>query len=282
MINIRVLKICVPALYKRLEIIYKSSFENGLFPAEWKKTNVVSVYKNRDKQDVQISRSILLLLICGKDFEWLTYNKMFEFLMDNDLISQYQLGVQPGDSCGNQLLSITHDIYKSLDVGLELRAVFLDTSKAFDKMWEYSLIFKLKESSVSDVRLTLLKDFLSDRKQRLLLNSQNSSWVVVKARVSQSSIIRSLLFLIYINYLPDNLLSSTTLLTDNTLFFSIVHGTICLSKMMDWAGMPTLSICLLTWGLQPYSGLPTTWAFSLEIELQPRPQKTGSWTHILA
>lgn len=171
---------------------------------------------------------------------------MFEFLMDNDLISQYQLGVQPGDSCGNQLLSITHDIYKSLDVGLELRAVFLDTSKAFDKMWEYSLIFKLKESSVSDVRLTLLKDFLSDRKQRLLLNSQNSSWVVVKARVSQSSIIRSLLFLIYINYLPDNLLSSTTLLTDNTLFFSIVHGTICLSKMMDWAGMPTLSICLLT------------------------------------
>ena len=66
--------------------------------------------------------------------ERLIYNKMFEFFTENELISQNQSGFKPGDSCISQLLCITHDIYQSLDDGLETRAVFLDISKAFDKV----------------------------------------------------------------------------------------------------------------------------------------------------
>ena len=66
---------------------------------------------------------------------------MFELFIRNDLISQYQSGFKPSDSCINQLLAITHETYKSFDACLEVRAVFLDISKAFDKVWPQSLLY---------------------------------------------------------------------------------------------------------------------------------------------
>ena len=72
--------------------------------------------------------------ICGKNLERLMYNEMFEFFIENKLISSSHSGFKTGDSCINQLLSITHEIYSSFDERLEVRSVFLDISKAFDKM----------------------------------------------------------------------------------------------------------------------------------------------------
>ena len=95
---------------------------------------------------------------------------MFKFFTSNNLISPNQSGFKPGDSCINQLLSITHEIYKSFDDGLEVRGVFLDISKAFDKIWHEGLIFKLKQNGISGKLLQILSDFLSNRKQRIVLN----------------------------------------------------------------------------------------------------------------
>ena len=95
---------------------------------------------------------------------------MFKSFTSNNLISPNQSGFKPGDSCINQLLSITHEIYKSFDDGLEVRGVFLDISKAFDKIWHEGLIFKLKQNGISGKLLQILSDFLSNRKQRIVLN----------------------------------------------------------------------------------------------------------------
>ena len=78
-----------------------------------------------------------MLPICGNIFARLIYNSLFEIFIDNELISSNQSGFKPGDSCINQLLSITHKIYKSFDDGYEVRGVFLDISRAFDKVWTY-------------------------------------------------------------------------------------------------------------------------------------------------
>ena len=64
---------------------------------------------------------------------------MLRFFLGNKLISTNHSDFKPGDSCINQLLSITHEIYKSFDDGLEVRSVFLDISKAFDKVWHEGL-----------------------------------------------------------------------------------------------------------------------------------------------
>ena len=150
---------------------------------------------------------------------------MFEFLIANNLISKNWSGFRPGDSCNDQLLSITHKIYQSFDDNLEVRAVFLDISKAFDKVWHKGLIFKLKQNGISDKILNIITDFLSFRKQRVVLNGQASPWVSIEAGVPQGSILGPLLLLIYINDLSDNLSGTAKPFPDDSsLFF---HSTKC-------------------------------------------------------
>ena len=119
-------------------------------------------------------------------------------------------------------MSITHDIYKSFDCGYELRGVFLDILKAFDKVWDDGIIFKLEQNGISRKLRKLLRDFLVNRKQRVVFNGQVSPWANVKAGVSPGSIPGPLLFLIYINDLPKGLSSNSKYFADDTLF-SVIH-----------------------------------------------------------
>ena len=164
-----------------------------------------------------------MLPIFGKNFERIIYNNIFEYLTTNKLISDNQSGFKPDDSCINQLLSITHEIYHSLDNGLEVRGVFLDISKAFDKVWHEGLILKLNQYGISENLLCLIKCFLKNRKQRVVLNGQTSSWTNVLAGVPQGSILGPLFFLIYINDLSDDISSNPKLFADDTSLFSAIH-----------------------------------------------------------
>ena len=85
-------------------------------------------------------------------------------VVKNGLISQNQSRFKPEDSCINQLLSITHEIYKSFDDEFDVRSVFLDISKAFDKVWHEGIIFKLKQNGISGELFSLLCDFFKDQK----------------------------------------------------------------------------------------------------------------------
>ena len=223
MISIRMLKLCGKSICKPLDLIFQSCIKQGKFPTEWKKANVVPVHKKGDKQILKNYRPVSLLPICGKIFERLIYNNLFEYFIENDLISQNQSGFKPGDSCINQLISITHEIYQSFDDGLEVRGVFLDISKAFDKVWHEGLIYKLKQNGVKGNLLETLTNFLNDRKQRVVLNGQHSKWANIEAGVPQGSILGPLLFLIYINDLPDNLISNSKLFADDTSLFSVIN-----------------------------------------------------------
>ena len=104
---------------------------------------------------------------------------MFPFFIENKLIAANQSSFKPGDSCINQLIAITDEIYQSFDAGYEVRGVFLDISKAFDKVWHEGRIFKLKQNGISRKLLNLIKDFLKNRKQRVVLNGQFSSWAIL-------------------------------------------------------------------------------------------------------
>ena len=183
MISICMIKICGESILKPLELIFKSCLENGKFPIEWKKANVVPVHKRNNKQLIENYRPISLLPVCGKILERLIYNKMFEFFTENELISQNQSGFKPGDSCISQLWCITDDIYQSLDDGLKTRAVFLDILIAFDKVWHEGLLFKLKQNGISGNLLNVITNFLYKRKQRVVLNGQHSFWTNVQAGV---------------------------------------------------------------------------------------------------
>ena len=98
------------------------------------------------------------------------FNEIFNFFVENKLIWSDQSSFKSGDCCINQLLSITHEIYEPFDVGLEVRSVFLDISKAFDKVRYDGIIYNLNQSEISGNLLNLLENFLKERKQRVILN----------------------------------------------------------------------------------------------------------------
>ena len=110
-----------------------------------------------------------------------------------------------------------------MDEGYEIRGVFLDISKAFDKVWHEGLVFKLKQNGISGNLLNIFEDFLRNRKQRVVLNGQTSNWENIYAGVPQGSILGPLLFLIYINDLAENLSSNPKLFADDTSLFSVVR-----------------------------------------------------------
>ena len=218
-ISIGMLKICDNSICRPLELIFNDCLANGIFPSVWKKGNIAPIHKKNDKQHLNNYQPISLLPICSKIFERIIFNKIFRFFIKYDLISQHQSGFKHGDSCINQLLSFTYEIYQSFDQGFDVPSVFLNISKAFDKVWHDGIIFKMKQNAISGKLLNLLSNFLRNSKQRVVLNGQTSSWADVNAGVPQGSILGPLLFLIYINDLAAGLSSNAKLFADDTSLF---------------------------------------------------------------
>ena len=124
--------------------------------------------KKNDKQCVKNYRPVSVLPICSKVIERIIYNTIFTYFIENNLISENQSGFKPGDSCVNQLLAITHEMFSSFNDNYEVRGVFLDISKAFAKVWHEGITHKLKRNGVSgNLLLRLLTDFLRNKKQRV-------------------------------------------------------------------------------------------------------------------
>ena len=123
MTSIHMLKIYDKSICKLFELIFQSCIKHK-FPNEWNMANMVPVHNKSDKQILKNYRPVSLLPICGKVFEHLINNSLFEYFIENNLISPNQSGFKPGDSCTNQLISITHEIYQSFDDGFKSEVFF--------------------------------------------------------------------------------------------------------------------------------------------------------------
>ena len=189
-ISIRMIKICDKSLLKPLTILFQNSTKSSCYPVIWKRSNIIPVHKKNDKQLVKNYRPISPLPIFGKIFEKIIFDRLYNFLLQEELLNPNQSGFRPSDSCVNQLIAITHEIFEAFDCNpsLEVRSVFLDMSKAFDKVLHEGLLYKLKSMGNSGELYNLLENYLSDRFQRVLLNGQASSWrPVLASRINTGS-----------------------------------------------------------------------------------------------
>ena len=151
------------------------------------------------------------------------FDQVYSFLNVNKLISKNRPGFRPGDFTIYQLISITSNIFDSFEKYDETRALFLDISKAFEKVWHDGLIFKLKCNGISGNLLKFLENHLQNRQQRVVLNGTISDWRCVSAGVPQGSVLGPLLFPVYINDLTDDISSEMRLFADNSSLFTRVE-----------------------------------------------------------
>ena len=154
-------KLSNPSITKPLSIILQDCRKSSIFPDHRKKGNIVPVHKKNSKQLVNNYHPVSLLPICSKNFEKLIFDSIYRFTIHNKLLNSFQSCFRSNDSCINQLISITHNIYLAFDANpfLEVRGVFLDLSKAFHKAWHEGVLCKLKSNEINGMLFNLLSHF---------------------------------------------------------------------------------------------------------------------------
>ena len=185
LLNTRLLKEATSMLKYPLCRLFNLSLTLSTLPSEWKYANVTPVFKKVCPSNLKNYRPISLIIILAKVMERLVYKHIYNYLTDNNLITSHQSGFTPGDSAVNQLLYITKEFGRELDDGKEVRVVFCDISKAFDRVWHKGLLRKLESIAIRGSLLSWVKNYLSERKQRVVVNNSTSSWRDINAGVSQ-------------------------------------------------------------------------------------------------
>ena len=198
-ISPRIVKEGCKPLSQILARIFNFSLSVKEVPSMWKKANVLPLFKKDKKCEIGNYRPISILSCVSKTFERIVFKYKYNRLKENFVLSNFQSGFLPGRSTTTQLLEVYHCFCKSIDNNKEVRVVFLDISKAFDKVWHKGLLFKLKKCGIGGDLLEWFQNYLSDRFQRVLINGQSSSWECLTAGVPQGSVLGPLLFLLYIN-----------------------------------------------------------------------------------
>jgi hypothetical protein len=172
--------------------------------------------------------------ICNKNEGWIidvvsqercVYNRLIGHI--ENMISVAQHGFLRGKSCTGQLISVLHRISQNLDSGKQTDILYFDVAKAFDTVNHNLLLKKLQRFGLKDNILTWFKNYLSGRQHRVLVNGEISETRPVSSGVPQGSIVGPLLFLIYINDLPESITSpavDVSLFADDTKCISVVES----------------------------------------------------------
>ena len=199
--------------------LFNMSLRSNIMPKCWKRANVIPIHKKDSKQSASNYRPISLLPVISKVFEKVVFKYVYNYLHRNSLISYHQSGFKPKDSTINQLAYLYHTFSKALDDKKDVRIIFCDVSKAFDRVWHRGLIYKLNRIGVSGSLLSWFESYLSDRSQRVVIKGQCSEWGEIEAGVPQGSVLGPLLFLVYINDLIEAVDCDIKLFADDTTLY---------------------------------------------------------------
>jgi hypothetical protein len=171
--------------FKPLKYIFNQSRRISKYPSCWKIANVLSLFKKGDKSIASNYRPIALLSCVVKVFERIVFKYIYNYMLEHKLLYKFQSGFVSGHSTSHQLIELYHKICIALENGQITVAVFCDISKAFDRLWHKGLIEKLKSYGINGKLLKWLKDYISERKQQVLLNNSIAWLGSLKAGVPQ-------------------------------------------------------------------------------------------------
>ena len=220
-IPVLVLKNCQPELSYILAELFNKCPKESCFPDCWKVSSVVPVFQNVGKRSTAKNYPpVSLLSVVSKVFEKLVNNRIVGQLENYGLFSDFQYGFRSSRSTADLLTVVSDRIARAFNRSGTTRAVALDISKAFDRVWHAGLLHKLKSYGISGQILGLISSFLSNRRLRVVLDGKSSQEYPVNVGVPQGSILGPTLFLLYINDLPDDVICDIAIYADDTTLYS--------------------------------------------------------------
>ena len=207
-----------------LSIIFNKSFNSGILPEDWKCAHITPIHKKGARNLVSNYRPVSLTSIFSKLMESIIKDHITNHLIVNNLVSPYQFGFVPGRSCSTQLLHVLDYLTYHLDKGYSIDIIYLDFQKAFDSVPHQRLIHKISSFGVHGNLLEWIKNFLSNRKQQVVLNGHMSQSVPVTSGVPQGSVLGPLLFIMFVNDLPLVVSGPTYMFADDTKIFRVIRN----------------------------------------------------------